>query len=98
MKDIFTLPILIISIYLLMINIFGYFIITLDKKRAARRAWRISEKKLFSIALLGGGIGEFTAMMQYKHKTRHLSFMVGIPMIIVIQIILLMYIKFHIIS
>ena len=70
-----------VFIYLAVMNVLGFAIFGYDKRRAMRRRWRVSEKKLLCVALLGGSIG----MQVFRHKTRHWKFRVGIPGIILIQ-------------
>jgi uncharacterized membrane protein YsdA (DUF1294 family) len=72
--------------YLIAINIFGFAIMGIDKKKAKRGSRRISEKTLFTTALIGGSIGIKLGMEQFRHKTQHKSFVYGIPAIIVLQL------------
>lgn len=78
-----------IYIYLLVINVAGIAICGIDKKRAVRHQWRIPEKKIFLIAVLGGSIGVLMGMYGFRHKTKHRQFTVGIPLILLCQIMLL---------
>lgn len=57
-----------------------------DKKRARRHQWRIPEKILFGISLLGGSAGTWLGMYLYRHKTRHWHFVVGLPLIFFVQV------------
>ena len=61
----------------------------LDKYKAKAGKWRIPERTLFLLALLGGGIGAFLGMKVFDHKTMHKQFVIGIPVIMVIQAVLL---------
>ena len=61
-----------------------------DKKRAAERKWRIPEKKLFLTAAIGGSIGVFLGMLVFRHKTKHVSFTIGIPLIIAVQVLVIL--------
>ena len=61
----------------------------IDKRRARRGGWRIREKTLFIIALLFGSIGILAGMYVFRHKTKHLSFSIGIPTIMVLQFLLI---------
>ena len=61
----------------------------LDKYKAKAGKWRIPERTLFLLALLGGGIGAFLGMKVFHHKTMHKQFVIGFPMIMVIQAVLL---------
>lgn len=74
-----------------MINFIGYVIMGVDKKRAIRGAWRISEASLFTVALLGGALGCTLGMNHFRHKTKHWYFKYGMPAILVIQVCLLVY-------
>lgn len=71
--------------YLLAINLIGYAIMGVDKKRAIRGAWRISEASLFMAALAGGSLGCIWGMQRFRHKTRHLKFQIGMPAILILQ-------------
>ncbi len=58
----------------------------IDKSRAIRHKWRIPEKTLFGICILGGGIGSWLGMYTFRHKTRHWYFVIGIPFITIAEI------------
>ncbi len=75
-------------IYLLITNIIGFCIMGIDKKRAIRGAYRISEASLFMVALIGGSIGSILGMYHFHHKTRHWYFKIGMPAILILQIVL----------
>ena len=74
---------------LVVMNFIGYISMWSDKKRAIKGKYRISEKTLFIIALLGGSIGSILGMNQFRHKTKHWYFKYGMPLILMIQVILL---------
>ena len=78
--------------YLGIINIIGFVLMGIDKKRAKRGAWRISEKTLFMAALLGGSLGTICGMYIFRHKTRHWYFKYGMPLIVVLQVFLIYHI------
>ena len=78
----------ILEIYLLVINLIGFFIMGMDKKRAIRGAWRISEASLFSVALIGGALGCTLGMHFFHHKTKHWYFRYGMPAILIVQLLL----------
>ena len=82
--------ILYLSIYLVLINLVGFFAMMIDKGRAKRGAWRIPEKTLFTIAIVFGSFGVSLGMKQFRHKTKHKSFVIGIPVIEVVQVILVL--------
>ena len=75
-------------IYLIGINLAGFIIMGVDKKRAIRGAWRISEASLFLTALLGGSLGCILGMQHFRHKTKHWYFKYGMPAILVVQVLL----------
>ena len=78
----------ILGIYLIIINLIGFCIMGVDKKRAIRGAWRISEASLFSTALLGGALGCTLGMHFFHHKTKHWYFRYGMPAIFIVQLLL----------
>ena len=77
---------LIILIYLAIINIIGFALMGIDKKRSIRGAWRISESSLFLAAVLGGSIGSILGMRIFRHKTKHWYFKYGMPAILILQV------------
>ena len=72
--------------YLLVVNVVGFALMGLDKRRARREQWRISEKTLFLPAILGGSLGAIAGMRVFHHKTRHWYFRFGLPAILLLQI------------
>ena len=74
-------------IYLIGINLAGFIIMGVDKKRAIRGAWRISEASLFFTAFLGGSLGCILGMQHFRHKTKHWYFKYGMPAILIVQIL-----------
>ena len=78
-------------IYLLIINAIGFTVMRYDKYLAKNNLYRIPEKSLFGIAIFGGSLGCLIGMYTARHKTRHLSFTLGMPAILLIQIFLLCY-------
>lgn len=79
----------IILLYFFIINLVGFLIMFVDKKRSINHEWRISEKTLFIIAIIGGSIGSYLGIYTFRHKTKHLKFTFGIPTIILIQMYLI---------
>lgn len=61
----------------------------LDKQKAKKHKWRIPENTLMFIAIIGGSIGSIIGMQTFRHKTKHIKFKFGIPIILILQIILL---------
>lgn len=78
-----------IVIYLLLINLIGFLAMGIDKFKAKRAYWRIPEGTLIMIAILGGGIGDLVGMYLFRHKTKKLKFTVGIPTILITEIIIM---------
>ena len=74
-------------IYFVIINLAGLIIMSVDKKRAIKKAWRIPEATLFLVALVGGSIGTIAGMYLFRHKTKHWYFVIGMPAILIIQCI-----------
>ncbi len=78
------------SLYLIMINVITFALYGLDKWRAMTRQWRVREKKLIILALIGGSIGAMIGMTVFHHKTRKWYFRLGIPLILGIQVSLIL--------
>lgn len=78
-------------IYLLVINIVAFAMMGIDKSRARNGQWRISEASLFLSAILGGSIGSIAGMQLFRHKTKHWYFQFGMPAILMIQLILVLF-------
>ena len=74
-------------LYLLIINAAGFVSMLADKLRAKKNRWRIPERTLIGIAILGGSIGSLLGMYMVRHKTNHLKFTWGIPLILALQIV-----------
>lgn len=82
-----------ILIYILIINVITFFIMWFDKHEAKIGDWRVPERTLFLLVLLGGGIGGIAGMYVFRHKTRKWYFKIGFPAILIMQIILVIYLK-----
>lgn len=76
----------IIAIYLLIINAVGFLLMLIDKWKARKNRWRIPEATLFLVAAVGGSIGSLLGMYTVRHKTKHIKFIVGMPLILAVQI------------
>ena len=74
-------------IYLLIINALGFLLMLIDKFKAKKNLWRIPEKVLFGTALLGGSLGIIGGMYAARHKTKHISFTIGVPVVLALQIV-----------
>ena len=77
--------------YLFAINIVSFFLYGIDKYKAKKNKWRISEATLLMIAVIGGSIGAWVGMRLWHHKTMHKKFKYGIPVIIIFQVALVVY-------
>ena len=85
----------VVLIYLLTVNAAAFLMMFLDKHFAVHGQWRIPEKTLFLLAVLGGSLGGCLAMRLFHHKTRHRSFAVGFPLLLVVQAVaLILLIRF----
>ena len=78
-----------VLIYLLFMNLIGFTIMGIDKSKARKQKWRIRESTLFIVAALGGSIGSITGMYTFSHKTKLTSFVVGMPLILIVQIVII---------
>lgn len=85
-------PLTILTIYLIFMNLLAFLLMGLDKSKARRNRWRIPEKTLFLSAILGGSIGAILGMQVFRHKTKHASFRIGMPCILIVQLGLAVYI------
>ncbi len=85
-----------IIIYLVIMNVFGFLIMWIDKRKAEHSKWRIKESTLFLVTALGGGIGTIAGMYTFRHKTQKAKFVFGFPAIIIIQILIAIVIIFKI--
>jgi len=82
-------------IYLLLINATGFVLMLVDKYKAKKKLWRIPEATLLAMAALGGSIGSLMGMYFARHKTKHLKFTLGIPVILALQVISAMLLFSH---
>ena len=82
---------LILFLVFLMMNIIGFYLIRVDKLRAKKHQYRISERTLWTFALFGGAIGSTIGMQVYRHKTKHTSFKFGFPSLAIVQVFLFSY-------
>jgi uncharacterized membrane protein YsdA (DUF1294 family) len=81
---------MILGAYIIM-NLIGLIVMKVDKERAKKHQYRISENTLWLIALFGGAVGTTAGMQLFRHKTKHLSFKLGFPLLAAAEIILLGY-------
>lgn len=82
-----------IMTYLVLVNAAALVLMLTDKQKAKQGAWRIPERTLIGVALIGGSIGAILGMHLFRHKTRHLKFSLGLPLILAAQVWLFTLIK-----
>ena len=80
-----------IIIYFIIINLLGFLIMYIDKQKAKKGAWRIPERTIFIITAFGGGIGTIAGMYTFRHKTQKLKFTIGLPFILILELIGFIY-------
>ena len=81
-------------VYFTLINLIGIISMAYDKRRAIKRKWRVPEAHLFFVALIFGSLGSIIGMYLFHHKTKHLKFIIGMPLILLIQVIILYKFRF----
>lgn len=81
-----------ITAYVVLINLTAFSLMGIDKRKAIKGAFRIPEATLFTVALIGGSIGSIVGMYTFRHKTRHFTFVYGMPAILILQIVLIILI------
>lgn len=81
-----------IFLYLLTINAAGFLLMLIDKIKAKKNLWRIPEKTLFLTAIFGGSIGSLAGMYLFRHKTQHSTFTLGMPLILAVQVVAVVWI------
>lgn len=82
-------------IYLALVNALACLLMLIDKIKAKKKLWRIPERVLLGVSAIGGSLGGLIGMQLFRHKTKHLQFAIGIPVMLVVHIVLLvvLYIK-----
>ena len=80
-----------LKIYLIIVNAVALLLMLSDKSFARRKMWRIPEAALIGIAVIGGSVGALVGMYLFRHKTRHLKFRYGLPLLIILQAALLLW-------
>lgn len=78
--------------YILIINLISSLLTVIDKRKAVRNKWRITEGALLLAGFQGGAFGEYVTMKKIRHKTRHKKFMIGLPLILFLHVILIIFI------
>ena len=80
--------------YFILVNIIGFALMGIDKRRARKNAFRIPEATLFAVAIIGGSLGSTIGMHVFRHKTKHWYFLFGMPIILLLQIFLVVLLYF----
>ena len=78
----------VLYIYLIVINAAAFLLMLIDKVKAKKNLWRIPEATLFLVAAIGGSIGSLLGMYTFRHKTKHIKFIVGMPLILAPHIVI----------
>ncbi len=78
--------------YIILVNLIGFLLMGIDKRKAIKHAFRIPEATLFIIAIIGGSLGSIAGMYLFRHKTRHWYFVYGMPLILLLQIALILFV------
>ena len=83
--------------YLIVINLIGFAIMFIDKRKAQNGSWRIPENTIFVVTAIGGGIGTIAGMYKFRHKTKKLRFKIGLPFLLIMDISLIIwyFVVFH---
>lgn len=84
-----------ILIYIIGMNLVGYYLMFDDKQRAKQQKYRIQEKTLWNIAFLGGAIGMSIGMNRFRHKTKHLNFKIGFPFLAFLEVVIFIILLFY---
>ena len=82
----------ILILYLLIVNAAGFLLMLIDKLKAKKNLWRVPEATLFLVATIGGSIGSLCGMYLFRHKTKHFHFILGMPLILAAQVIIVILI------
>lgn len=85
------LPLHVVLAYFITVNVLGLVLFGIDKWKAKHDKWRISEATLLSLTAIGGSIGAWVGMKVWHHKTMHKKFKYGIPLVMVLQFVLLLF-------
>ena len=85
----------VLVIWVLAWTLIAFALMGIDKWKARNDSWRIPEKTLFLSAILGGSVGSLAGMYLFRHKTKHLSFTVGMPLILAVQVALVLLLAFR---
>lgn len=79
--------------YLVIINFISFLLVAIDKRKAIKKKYRVSEMTFFVFSFIGGSLGTLLGMFQFCHKTKKLKFLIGIPILLILNILILYLIK-----
>ena len=82
-----------VIVFLIIVNALGFLLMLIDKQKAIHNRWRIPEKTLLGVGLIGGSLGCILGMRLFRHKTKHPIFFIGLPVMLMVHI--LIYILLH---
>ncbi len=85
---------MVLTVYIALMSVVLLVMMKADKERARRNQYRISEKTLWMTAILGGAIGGVIGMQLFRHKTKHLSFRLGFPLLALLDVSVLVFVRF----
>lgn len=78
--------------YIIVVNIFTIILMRIDKQKAIKNQFRIPERTFFLLSILGGAVGTYIGMKAYRHKTKHGKFTIGIPILIIWNLVAFVYV------
>lgn len=81
-----------LCLYLVLINAAGFLLMLADKRKAIKKKWRVPEATLMTVAAFGGSLGSLLGMYTFRHKTKHPKFYLGIPALLVLHAVLVVWI------
>ncbi len=85
--------VIIAVIYIVLINVTAFIMYGIDKNKAKKHRWRIPEATLIGVAVIGGSVGALIGMQFFRHKTKHPKFYIGVPLIIILQILAMIFLS-----
>ncbi|MEI2664660.1 DUF1294 domain-containing protein [Rossellomorea sp. LJF3] len=83
----------ILYLYTVIINIIGFTVMGRDKRKAERHEYRISERVLWQVAIVGGSVGAYLGMKVFRHKTKHKAFAIGFPLLVIVHCVLFIWLN-----
>ncbi len=84
---------IVLAVWIIVLGVLLFVLMGADKAKARSGRWRISEKTLFILALLGGACGGWLGMLVFRHKTRHWYFALGFPVLAMLQVALIVFLR-----